>query len=204
MKLNAIDIFSNWAKSGKDERMASAHKNSVKEMLSFVLESYTKPFSLIDAGCGNGWVVRDVLSNSFCSNAIGIDGSFEMVKKAKSIDPNGEYYCSDLMDWRPKCKVDVVHSMEVFYYFKNPLDIVKHIVKNWIKPKGLLIMGIDHYVGNTDSYSWPKDLNVHMTLLSAMDWVKIFAESGLSNCRSWKVNQKENKPGTLVIAGNLV
>ena len=204
MKLNAIDIFSNWANSGKDERMASAHKDAVKEILSFVLKSYTKPFSLIDAGCGNGWVVRDVLSNSFCSNAIGIDGSFEMIKKAKSIDPNGEYYCSDLIDWRPKLKVDVVHSMEVFYYFKNPLDIVKHIVKNWIKPKGLLIMGIDHYVGNPDSYSWPKDLNVHMTLLSAMDWVKIFAESGLSNCRSWKVNQKENKPGTLVVAGKLV
>jgi Trans-aconitate methyltransferase len=140
----------------------------------------------------------------FCSKAIGIDGSFEMIKKAKSIDPNGEYYCSDLMDWRPKCKVDVVHSMEVFYYFKNPLDIIKHIAENWIKPKGLLIMGIDHYVGNIDSYSWPKDLNVHMTLLSSMDWVKIFAESGLSNCRSWKVNQEENKPGTLVIAGKLV
>ena len=112
MKLNAIDIFSNWANSGKDERMASAHKDAVKEILSFVLESYTKPFSLIDAGCGNGWVIRDVLSNSLCSKAIGIDGSFEMIKKAKSIDPNGEYYCSDLIDWRPKFKVDVVATRE--------------------------------------------------------------------------------------------
>ena len=204
MKVNAVDIFSEWAKSGKDERMADAHKSAVQKILTYVFESYEEPFSLIDAGCGNGWVIREVLQSSICNKAIGIDGSFEMIEKAKSKDPNGEYYCSDLLDWKPKRKVDVVHSMEVLYYFKNPYDIIKHIVGNWLKPKGVFIMGIDHYVGNPKSYSWPEDLNVHMTLMSDVDWKNIFIKSGLNNCQSWKVNQDDDKPGTLVVSGRLI
>ena len=203
MKLNPIDIFSDWAQSGKDESMAEAHKPAVMEMLQYVFESYNKPFSFIDAGCGNGWVIRQVLSDSNCNKAIGIDGSIEMIKKAKSSDLIGEYFCSDLVDWRPSKKVDVVHSMEVFYYFKNPFTLVKHIADNWIKPGGLIIMGIDHYIGNPNSYSWSDDLNVHMALMNDMEWKNIFYKSGFNNCKSWQVNQKNDAPGTLVISGQL-
>ena len=62
-QIKATDLFSNWAKEGKDQRMANTHAPSVQEMLDHVLTSTTSPFSFIDAGCGNGWVVRKVLEN---------------------------------------------------------------------------------------------------------------------------------------------
>ena len=201
MKLNSIDIFSDWAHSGKDESMAKSHEPAVLEILQYVFDLYKKPFSFIDAGCGNGWVIRHVLSNSNCSKAIGIDGSSKMIEKAINKDSSGEYFCSDLLNWKPLKKVDVVHSMEVFYYFKNPFKLVKHITDHWIKPGGLMIMGIDHYIGNPNSYSWSDDLNVYMALMTDMEWKNIFYKAGLDNCKSWNVNQKDDAPGTLVISG---
>ena len=75
-------------------------------------------FTCIDAGCGNGWLVKYLSKMNNCKKAIGVDGSSKMIAKAKKHSDN-EFYCSDLLEWKPKNKVDVVFSMEVFYYFKN-------------------------------------------------------------------------------------
>ena len=204
MKINAIDLFSGWAETGRDEGMAIAHEPAVNEILNYIYKSQNNPFSFIDAGCGNGWVVKKVGSNPKCINAYGVDGSRKMIEKAKSNDPNGEYFCKNLLSWVPKNKADIVHSMEVFYYFKSPLILTRHIVQNWMNPGGQLVVGMDHYVGNKESYSWSKDLNVHMTLLSDNEWLEIFRESGLNKCQAWKANRTKDSPGTLVISGNLI
>jgi trans-aconitate methyltransferase len=184
--------------------MAIAHEPAVNEILNYIYKSQNNPFSFIDAGCGNGWVVKKVGSNPKCINAYGVDGSRKMIEKAKSNDPNGKYFCKNLLSWVPKNKADIVHSMEVFYYFKSPLILTRHIVQNWMNPGGQLVVGMDHYVGNKESYSWSKDLNVHMTLLSDNDWLEIFRESGLNKCQAWKANRTKDSPGTLVISGNLI
>ena len=88
MKINAIDLFSRWAETGRDEGMAIAHEPAVNEILSYIYKSQDNPFSFIDAGCGNGWVVKKVGSNPKCINAYGVDGSRKMIEKAKSNDPN--------------------------------------------------------------------------------------------------------------------
>ena len=54
-----------------------------------------------------------------------------MINKAISLDKKNRYYCSNLLEWMPKKPVDLVHSMEVFYYFKKPKKIIEHIYKNW-------------------------------------------------------------------------
>ena len=82
-------------------------------------------------------------------------------------------------------------------------DRMKHIVDNWMKDGGTLIIGLDHYIGNPDSYSWSEDLNVHMTLKNEQDWIQIFENAGLSNCESFKVNVSDKFAGTLVIKGDL-
>ena len=38
-------------------------------------------YSFIDAGCGNGWLVRYLFENTKCVNGIGVDGSNKMIKK---------------------------------------------------------------------------------------------------------------------------
>ena len=94
--------------------------------------------------------------------------------------------------------------MEVFYYFKEPNLLTKHIVDNWLNPGGTLVIGLDHYIGNPDSYHWSKDLNVHMSLLKEQDWLDMFTNAGLSGCKSWRANPSKDFPGTLVVVGDLL
>ena len=103
MKRDPIEVFSEWADLDKDFGMEKNHKNSVENMLDFATEDKL-PFSFIDAGCGNGWVVRKVSKFSNCTQAIGIDGSEKMILKARKIEPKLNYYCADIMSWAPKKK----------------------------------------------------------------------------------------------------
>ena len=58
----ATDVFSEWAQLGKDTGMESGHAPAVKEIIGAAFDEWGDgDFCSIDAGCGNGWVVRMVL-----------------------------------------------------------------------------------------------------------------------------------------------
>ena len=80
-----IKVFSDWVISGKDEGMEKGHSPAVKNMLEYSTKELTD-YSFIDAGCGNGWVVRNIGSDHKCNKAIGVDGSLNMIEKAKKLD----------------------------------------------------------------------------------------------------------------------
>ena len=197
----ATEIFSQWVLNGKDEGMEKNHSSAVNVMLDELVGSQTSPFSIIDAGCGNGWVVREIINHPLCRTAIGVDGSKEMIDKARSLDSHGTYFYSDLMDWSPKEKVNFVHSMEVLYYFREPEKLIIHILEHWLMEDGTIIMGMDHYKENLNSHSWPTDLNTYMNLMSIKEWIKLFKDCGVSQIVSFQTNESQNFQGTLILKG---
>jgi len=200
--ISPIDVFNSWVLNGKDEGMEKNHSIAVHSMIQMLIGKSNKQFSFIDAGCGNGWAIRKVNLYDLCSYSVGVDGSKNMINKAKKVDPIGNYICSDLMEWKPKEKVDYVHSMEVLYYFENPSKLLKHIYDFWLKKDGTLIVGIDFYKENIISHSWPESLNTTMTLLSKKEWFKCFTQSGFNNVELSQINSSNDFEGTLVIKGN--
>lgn len=196
-----IDVFSEWAQNGKDEGMERHHYQSVMNMINYASSKLSK-YSFIDAGCGNGWVIRKVAEDPKCSKAIGVDGSKNMIDKAKRLDVKNKYYCEDLLMWIPNEKADIIHSMEVFYYFENPGNLIKHINNNWIKIGGRLIMGIDFYMENKTAHSWQKECGISiMKLYSEIEWKKFFKNAGLSKVESWRHGESKDWGGTLIVTG---
>ena len=199
MSMKATDIFSEWASIGRDEGMQNNHWKAVKNMFQTLNKEQSKPFSFIDAGCGNGWAVREMLKNPLCLNAVGVDGAIEMIERAKKTDPNGNYIYKDLMEWEPKVLVDIVHSMEVIYYFNDPKKLILHMKDKWLKTNGKLIIGLDFYKENTDCHNWPKKLNTKMTLLSIKEWTRILKNCGLGDVKSYQTNSSDSFEGTLIL-----
>ena len=197
--LKPVDVFNSWALNGKDEGMQKNHSIAVDSMMQMLIENSNKKFSFIDAGCGNGWVIRKVNMYDSCYYSVGVDGSKNMIDKARNIDPTGNYICSDLLRWKPKEKVDYVHSMEVVYYFENPSKLLKHIYDYLLKIGGSIIIGVDFYKENIITHSWPQRLNTLMTLLSKKEWYNCFSKSGFRNIELFQVNSKNDFQGTLVI-----
>ena len=200
----AIDVFGEWAETGKDKGMAEGHAVSVDEMISFALKErfhIGKNFSFLDLGCGNGWVVRNVTKNVLCERAVGVDGAKQMIANAKSAGGNAKYILTDINSFNSDEKYDVIHSMEVLYYLNDPSEIVQKISEFWLNEGGRLIVGIDLYYENTDSHSWQEKVGTPMLMLKESEWVKIFEIAGLREVDSWRSNVNGEWPGTLVLTG---
>ena len=200
---SATRVFNEWVIKNKDDGMQRTHSPAVMDMLQYSLSRLHTAFSFIDAGCGNGWVVRYMNAQPMCTNAIGVDGADEMINKAKRLDTKGRYILSDLLDYQPSKKVALVHSMEVFYYFPDPSILVEHVKDNWIETKGRLIIGVDYYKENEACHNWSENVGTPMKMLSRKDWVEIFHSSGLSNIRHWLSCPNNDFQGTLVITGTV-
>ena len=137
---------------------------------------------------------------------MGVDGAQAMIDKSRSIDSTfaDVYECADLLSWAPTEPVDLVHSMEVFYYVENPADLLQRAFEHWIDPRGRLILGVDFYLENTVSHDWPEQCGVDtMTLWSESQWVEAFGSAGFSEVEHWRVDQgsKPDWEGTLVVTG---
>ncbi|MBK55623.1 MAG: nodulation protein S NodS [Euryarchaeota archaeon] len=200
----AIDVFGEWAEVGKDEGMERGHAAAVEEMLEFIFQrakDLENPFTITDLGCGNGWVVRKLTAHSLCHHANGIDGAEAMINKAKQIDPSGDYQHAILPDYFPENQVDFVHSMEFIYYLEDPISVLKEIREHWLKPNGWAVFGIDFYQEHHQSHDWPEKVGVHMTMMSASEWLNGWKEAGFTNIQSWHANPSPGFPGTLVITG---
>jgi len=196
----AINTFNSWAQNNKDEGMEKNHSFSVNKMLELIpSEKLSSAFSFIDIGCGNGWVVQNMNTHENCIKSVGIDGAEKMIKKAIAKDPNSDYFQLDIETMDYKDKFDIVFSMEVFYYFKDPLYVLNYIYKHILKPGGCMILGIDHYIENTSSLSWSKDLDLSLRTYSIEQWKSNFQKAGFKNIHTYQFGAKENWAGTLVI-----
>jgi len=201
---DATDVFSEWAGKGKDEGMERGHAASVEEMLDLALATNDlsqRPFTAIDIGCGNGWVVRKLQELENCQSAGGVDGSISMIEKARSIDPEGDYSIAKLPQWQPNNPVDFIHSMEFLYYLNDPISMIKIIHDNWLKSGGVFVAGVDHYSENEDSLDWPDALDVHMTTLSQQQWHEAMENAGFINVKITKTGVRDGFIGTLTMLG---
>jgi len=198
-------LFDVWAKSGKPEVMEKEHGKSVNKILKTI--SFEKPFSFLDIGCGNGWVVRKIAKQKNCKKVIGIDKSKNMIKNAitKKISLKEKYFHTDLVSWRYTGKFDFVFSMESLYYSVPMENALKKVYK-LLKPNGQFICGTDFYKDNKITIRWKDQMKIPMDLRSKKEWKEMFEKIGFkiklkqiripNSAKKWK-----REVGTLFIVG---
>ena len=203
MKNNtAIDVFDRWALCNKDKGMEEGHNLSVERMIQIsknIKSSKSENIKVLDLGCGNGWMSKKLLKTFDNIDYMGIDGSVNMIKKAKSNYPNEEYLCVDINNWIPSNLFNLVISMEVLYYLDNPMEFLENLYLKGMADKGLITIGMDHYKENKSSLSWPNDLDVNMHTFSINQWINIFYEAGFSEVSHEQFNPNDDWGGTLII-----
>ena len=194
----ASEVFSRWAAAGWDAEMAQNHAPAVEEMLAAALAARgdAGPFTAVDAGCGNGWVVRRLRAHPACRAVTGVDGSAGMIARARSIDPEGDYRLADMRDWMPPERVDLVHSMEALYYLDDPVALLRRIRREWLKPGGWAIFGVDHYAENAASLAWVEDVGAPLVTWPEARWRGALDEAGFTEVRIWRA---AGTPGTLAM-----
>ncbi len=197
--------FDKWAKSGRAELMEKEHGKNVSQFLNKI--TFDKPFSFLDVGCGNGWVVRKIAQQENCKKAIGIDKSKKMIQIAldNKLSNKEDYFVEDIEKWRYKGKFDIIFSMESLYYAESIENALKKIYK-LLKPNGVFYCGTDFYSDNKATANWPNMVKLKMHLLSKKEWRDLFSNAGFKT-RTKQIKDKTSKKkwkrehGTLFIIG---
>jgi ubiquinone/menaquinone biosynthesis C-methylase UbiE len=202
---NVSKKFDEWAINGKAESMEKGHGVNVLKFLKKT--SFDKPFSFLDVGCGNGWVIRYISNISTCKKAVGIDKSKKMIIQSnKKIKNNKEnFVCTDIETWKYTGKFDYVFAMESIYYSDSIEKAIKKIFK-LVKPGGKFFCGTDFYTENKATIKWGNIMKIQMHLHSKKEWKEFFKNAGFitqtKQIKDLKGNEKWKKEfGTLFIIG---
>ena len=104
--------FDKWAQNGRAELMEIEHGKNVLKFLETI--PFDKPFTFLDVGCGNGWVVRKIAKEKNCKKSIGIDKSKKMIIQSikKIEEKKEEYFHTDIESMNYRGKFDFIFSME--------------------------------------------------------------------------------------------
>ncbi len=197
--------FDKWAQNGRAELMEIEHGKNVSKFLESI--SFDKPFTFLDVGCGNGWVVKKISKNNNCKKATGIDKSKKMIEQASKKMDNikEEFIHTDIESWKYRGKFDFVFSMESLYYADSIEKALQKIYK-LLKPGGQLFCGTDFYTDNKATARWASIMKIQMHLHSKKEWRQLFFNAGFEvktkHVKDLKSRKKWKREfGTLFITG---
>ena len=197
--------FDEWAQNGRDELMEREHGKNVMKFLKSV--SFENQFSFLDIGCGNGWVIREIVNEERCKKAVGIDKSKKMINQAnkKKTSNKEKFIHTDIQSWDYHGKFDFIFSMESLYYVDSIKDALNKIFR-LLKPGGQFFCGTDFYTDNKATTKWADIMKIQMHLHSKQEWKKFFKDAGFETktrqIKDLKGNKKwKREMGTLFIIG---
>ena len=172
-----VEIFDEWAVNGKAEVMEREHGRNVDRFLDMI--PFERQFTFLDAGCGNGWVVRKIAQLNNCKKAMGIDKSPEMIRNARSRARSSKeiFISTSIEEWQYRGRFDYIFAMESIYYSESVEDAVAKAYK-LLKRGGEFFCGTDLYRENRTTSRWPRSMGVTMHLLSKDEWISIFNDAG--------------------------
>ena len=204
--MDAVRItFDKWAQNGRAELMEVEHGKNVLQFLKTI--SFDKPFTFLDVGCGNGWVIRKMAKEKMCKKAIGIDKSKKMIiqSKKKAHSKKEEFIHTNIESMNYKGKFNFIFSMESLYY-ADSIEIALHKIYKLLKPGGQFFCGTDFYTDNQATARWAGIMKIQMHLHSKKEWKKFFKKTGFDvktkHIKDLKTQKKwKREYGTLFIIG---
>ncbi len=197
--------FDEWAQNGRAELMETEHGKNVSKFLQTI--SFDKPFTFLDVGCGNGWVVKKIAKEKNCKKSIGIDISRNMIIQAKKKIENHKegFFHTGVESWDYKGRFNFIFSMESLYY-TDSIELALEKIYKLLKPGGQFFCGTDFYTDNKATARWAKIMKIQMHLHSKKEWKKFF-QNEVFKVKTKHIKDLKNKKkwrrefGTLFITG---
>jgi SAM-dependent methyltransferase len=171
--------FNRWADSGKGEEMEHDHWPITRPVLE--LMHLAPADTVLDVGCGSGWLSRILAERVPQGHVVGMDISDEMIRRAreKSAGRANLEFVVGKVGAIPRQDGEFAHaiSVESAYYWPDPAKGIREIHRV-LRPGGQAWIDINYYRDNEESHQWGALLNVPTHLLSAAQWRAMFRDAG--------------------------
>ena len=175
-----IELFDDWARRGRAERMEAGHRPRAQAALDAIP---LKPGQrVLDLGCGNGWATRWLRGQAGPGgSAVGVDAASLMVEQARGQSQGVEGVAFDValfetLPWGD-AEFDHAFSFEALYY-AHDLPLALREIRRVLKPSGTLTIGTDFYQENPHCHDWPDTMQIPMQLLAEQGWIGALEAAG--------------------------
>ena len=119
-----------------------------------------------------------------------------MIAKAEQLTRRESDVDSDVMrptfvhtaleEWRPVEPASMVFSMEVLYYYQEPVQLLTTF-RSWLADDGVFASGVDYFGEHAASHAWPEATGLPMTLLGEAEWAAALVEAGFVDVSTARV-----------------
>ena len=170
--------FNRWAEAGRGEGMAEEHLPITVPVLDRM--GLSSADSVLDVGCGAGWLLRLLAERVTEGRVVGMDVSDEMVRHARRNCADFPQVMAvpgsvDEIPWESAFFTKVI-SVESAYYWPDPAAGLREIFRV-VRPAGSAWILINYYRDNPHCHQWGALLPVPTKLLSAQEWVAMFRDA---------------------------
>ena len=171
--------FNRWAEAGRGEEMEDHHLPITEPVLP--LMGLKPNESILDIGCGSGWLCRKIARLVPKGRVVGIDIAPEMVLRARA--DSGDYANLNFLEGaadRVPCEGESfskIISVESAYYWPDPAACVKEMFR-LLGNGGSAWILINYYVENPHAHQWGPIVNIPTHLLSADEWMALYRDAG--------------------------
>ena len=176
---NLREEFNRWAEAGRGEGMEEDHLPITLPVLDQMNLSAGE--SVLDLGCGAGWLLRLLAERVTEGRVVGLDVSDKMVRHARRNCAGLPQVMAvpgsvDEIPWEDAFFTRVI-SVESAYYWPSPAAGLREIFRV-LRPGGSAWILINYYRDNPHCHQWGKLLPIPTQLLSGEEWAALFLEAG--------------------------
>jgi SAM-dependent methyltransferase len=169
---------SGWLGAGEDlnDRIYACKEQALRRAIDATGIESTTRFSVLDAGCGQGYFPCFYARRYPAASYVGLDISERAVEHLRRTIPAGEFHVANLCEWIDPAgrQFDIVQCLDVLYLILDD-DLVARAFKNFatlMKPTGALFMNaavLDETIQQND----------YLRHRSRAFWDDVFASAGL-------------------------
>jgi SAM-dependent methyltransferase len=94
--------------------------------------------TLLEIGCGNGWVAHQLQKEGFAVSAMDVNS--KELEQAARVFPDVNFYYADIFDAELLGKFDVIILMASLQYFEDPEKLIQWLKQKHLNPRGEIII----------------------------------------------------------------
>jgi ubiquinone/menaquinone biosynthesis C-methylase UbiE len=187
--------FNRWASAGQGEEMESHHLPIVLPMLPLMKLGENE--TVLDVGCGAGWLCRMLASELPEGKIVGLDVSDEMIERARAASAKLTHlsFLVGGVDQVPaeENSFTKVISVESAYYWPDPAAGIREIFRV-LAPGGSAWILINYYRDNPHCHQWGAQYKIPSHLLWADEWVGLYHRSGFASVEHCRIPDDSPTP----------
>jgi SAM-dependent methyltransferase len=187
--------FNCWAAAGHGEEMESHHLPIVLPMLP--LMNLGGRETVLDVGCGAGWLCRMLASELRESKIVGLDVSDAMIERARAASAGFSNLTFQVggVDRIPSedYVFTKVVSVESSYYWPDPARGIQEIFRV-LAPGGSAWILINYYRDNPHCHQWGAQYKIPSHLLGAEEWAGLYRQAGFTDVQHRRIPDDSPTP----------